>query len=132
MEEERSYPVDCVCGKESLGTEYAYTKHIESKVHETAMLNMGYVKDENGELVELPEDLKYIIRLKDKNPMAIGKMLRFAFSDRGWPNRQHTGTVLDFMNDHNLPVFNVPRGNGNQAETDQFRRNQVKEYINNG
>lgn len=129
MEEERTYPVDCVCGKEGLGNEYLYTKHIESQAHEKALLNLGYVKDENGELTELPDDLKYIISLRDTEPQNIGKMLRFAFADRGWPNKHHTGTVADFMKEHNLPHFDVSRGHANQAESDQLRRNAVKEYL---
>ena len=130
MEEERTYPVDCECGKEALSNEYAYTKHIESKVHENAMLQRGYVKDDNGELTELPDDLKAIVAMKQEDPMMIGKMLRYAFAKRGWPNRHHLGTVGDFMTEHKLPSFDLPRVKFGQAEGDQMRRNEIQEYIN--
>jgi len=117
------YPRNCECGREGLANEYQYTQHLASKGHAEAL----------AELESRPEpldrDLEAIIALKDEDPGVIGKMLRYAFAARGWPNRKHPGTVSDFMKEHDLPRFDIARGRMNQSEADHYRSVKIKEYI---
>lgn len=128
MEEEIMYPRECECGK-VIERAYMWDKHVTSKRHADAMEAKGFVKNDEGEFEALPDDLQAIVDMKDRDPRFIGKMLRYAFAQRGWPNKQHPGTVLDFMKEHNLPMFNLGRGHWSASEGDSNIVNQVKEYM---
>lgn len=119
--EERTYPVDCVCGKEGLTNEWTYTKHVESKAHQEFLMSQGEV---------LPAELRAIIADKDTNPLYLGKMVRQVFSKLGWPNSRHPGTVREFMVQYGIPMFDLPAGRYGQGEGDIRRQQMIKEYVN--
>ena len=52
----------------------------------------------------LGADLQAAIDLVDETPQSRAKIVRAAFGARGWPNKEYPGTVLDFLNDHNIPI----------------------------
>ena len=53
----------------------------------------------------LSPDLQAPVRLKKDTPQLREKMVRSAFSSRGWPNEDHKGTVRDFMVEHAIPCI---------------------------
>lgn len=131
MEEGVMYPRECECGK-VVQREHMWVKHVESKSHAVNMEQKGFVMDESGEYTKLPSDLQTIINFKEYNinPRNLGRMVRVAFAVRGWPNKEHPGTVVDFMKEHRLPTFDIGRGAGwTAAEGNTYITNRVKEYM---
>ena len=52
----------------------------------------------------LDKDLGAIVRDIQESPQERAKALRMAFSNRGWPNATHVGTVRDFILEHQIEI----------------------------
>ena len=55
---------------------------------------------------DLPPDLQAVVNATNLSPQVRAKMVRWAFATRGWPNKDYTGTVRDFLVEHNIPITN--------------------------
>ena len=119
----------CECGQENL-TEYQVGQHVSTKTHRANLEGKGFVQLEvNGPFETMPEDLAQIIAIKDDSPLLAAKMLRFAFTEREWPNRRHPESVREFMTAHSIPIFDNPVGTALTAsELNQGRVNAIKEH----
>ncbi len=53
---------------------------------------------------ELDADLQEPVDAVSRTPQERAKMVRWAFSARGWPNDEHKGTVRDFLIEHKIPI----------------------------
>jgi len=57
-------------------------------------------------LVEvMPPELQAAIDATDRTPQLRAQMVRRSFGARGWPNKEHPGTVRDFLNEHKIPII---------------------------
>ena len=61
-------------------------------------------------MMEIPADLQAAIDDDKATPHMRAKMVRAAFAARNWPNQEHPGTVRDFLEEHSIPIIDVPRG----------------------
>ena len=51
----------------------------------------------------LDPDLQAPIDAVKQTPQERARLVRWAFSARGWPNGEHPGTVRDFLTEHKIP-----------------------------
>jgi hypothetical protein len=55
----------------------------------------------------LEPDLQAVVDATGDTMQHRAKMVRGAFSARGWPNPEHPGTVADFLIEHEIPIAPV-------------------------
>lgn len=102
----------CECG--------ATLKSINSHLHKTGSKHVEWLASQNGEAAEAPapvapladEELLGVLRALDepylteeRKAQQVAKATRHVFKQRGWPNEAHTGTVRDFLVEHNCPIL---------------------------
>ena len=56
----------------------------------------------------LEPDLLRAVEDTTATPQMRARWVRRAFGSRGWPNKEHSGTVKDFLVEHNIPIVNNP------------------------
>jgi len=98
--------VICGCGRE-LKTQRAMT------MHETSKLHKAWLEGQSVDSVDDPvmdETLVAALRAAKEglDPRQVAKMVRSVFNRKEWPDGSHAGTVADWLQDHNIPIVNVP------------------------
>jgi hypothetical protein len=105
--------MDCECGRTDLKPGQI-TMHNRSKQHKAW--------ESEGTPIAEALDLEYKPILEaataGESPFHVAKMVRSLFNRRDWPNEEHTGTVRDWLNEHNIPIIDVPR----HYDADEQRR----------
>jgi len=101
-----SATVTCGCGKE-LKTQRAMAMHETSKLHK-AWLDRQSVVSVDASVMD--ETLVAALRAATEglDPRQVAKMVRSVFNRKEWPDGSHGGTVADWLQDHNIPIVNVP------------------------
>ena len=102
-------PVVCECGREFKNS-LALVGHKTSKAHKEWEANQAH----EGETASQPMDETLLAAISSAkrglDPRDVAKMVRSVFNRMDWPDDSHPGTVVDFLEDHNIPILNVPRG----------------------
>ena len=102
-------PVVCECGREFKNS-LALVGHKTSKAHKEWEATQAH----EGETVSQPMDETLVAAIssakRGADPRDVAKMVRSVFNRMDWPDDSHPGTVVDFLQDHNIPILNVPRG----------------------
>ena len=102
-------PVVCECGREFKNS-LALVGHKTSKAHKEWEANQAH----EGETASQPMDETLVAAIssakRGADPRDVAKMVRSVFNRMDWPDDSHPGTVVDFLQDHNIPILNVPRG----------------------
>ena len=102
-------PVVCECGREFKNS-LALVGHKTSKAHK----EWEATQIHEGETVSQPMDETLVAAISSAkrglDPRDVAKMVRSVFNRMDWPDDSHPGTVVDFLQDHNIPILNVPRG----------------------
>jgi len=102
-------PVICECGREFKNS-LALVGHKTSKAHK----EWEATQIHEGETVSQPMDETLVAAIssakRGADPRDVAKMVRSVFNRMDWPDDSHPGTVVDFLQDHNIPILNVPRG----------------------
>ena len=102
-------PVVCECGREFKNS-LALVGHKTSKAHKEWEATQAH----EGETVSQPMDETLVAAISSAkrglDPRDVAKMVRSVFNRMDWPDDSHPGTVVDFLQDHNIPILNVPRG----------------------
>jgi hypothetical protein len=95
---------DCPCGKADLSSAQM-TMHRRSKAHKE-----WAVESDEVEVATEDYDFQGILKAasKGEDVRHIAKMARSIFRARGWPNEDHSGTVRDWLDSHNIPIIDVP------------------------
>ena len=100
-------PVICECGREFKNS-LALVGHKTSKAHK----EWEAPQTHEGTSVSEPMDETLIAALSSArrglDPRDVAKMVRSVFKRMAWPDEDHPGTVMDFLQDHNIPILNVP------------------------
>ena len=102
-------PVVCECGREFKNS-LALVGHKTSKAHKEWEATQAH----EGETVSQPMDETLVAAIssakRGSGPRDVAKMVRSVFNRMDWPDDSHPGTVVDFLEDNNIPILNVPRG----------------------
>ena len=102
-------PIICECGRE-LKSQQSVPMHRTGKQHKE--WEDSQVHD--GDSVSAPMDETLVAAISSAkrglDPRDVAKMVRSVFNRMDWPDDSHPGTVVDFLEDHNIPILNVPRG----------------------
>jgi len=120
----------CECGQGNLNVGQL-KNHPRTDTHKENMKVKGWVQLEvNGEWEEMPGDFATAIETAKLDPLMAAKMVRRGFTSRHWPNQKHPGSVCDFMEEHNIPIFNFPTNTQlNNSQLTQLRSTAIKEHI---
>jgi len=54
---------------------------------------------------KLPPDLLRPVEDTNATPQQRAHWVRVAFASRGWPNKEHLGTVRDFLVEYKIPII---------------------------
>ena len=105
--------IDCPCGKTGLHPR-GMRFHKQSEQHkrwEFYDLGSSIETTSPAEVMEgpgvngsLPTDLQAAVDAVYDSPQLRAKMVRYAFAYRGWPNKEHQGTVREFLQEQSIPI----------------------------
>lgn len=102
------------CGGGPLKSMSEVAQHTLSRQHQTFITNkqaqaarmLRLSNEDRAKILaeELPPDLAAAVTGISLSPQDRAKMVRGYFSAQGWPNAEHPGTVLEFLQQYEVPV----------------------------
>ncbi len=119
----------CGCGKE-VSTTRAMAMHLTSKAHKAWEEKQVSPEVPSTEMDETLVAALAAARAGD-DPRAVAKMVRSVFNRLDWPDNSHTGSVADWLSEHNIPILTTPP----HIDPDDFRQNidgQLRQFKADG